>query len=275
MSYPNVAKITLSFAQGVYGWTENYFLDNPSSDFSVEIPIARQLLTKRAAMTGKQTTLPYFKISNESELRDVYVEGSSAAGNTSKDSEDGNVAILCKKFDSTKKINTITYLRGAWDEVFTTGGLFDYANADFQAVWNSWASFLFSNSFGFIARDPAQRQQSNVTALVANLDHTITVTTEDNIFFVPPIGTKIKAFISGVRGAASVNGAGIWKVTGVNTIQSLNPIPILPYTGGGQVSFNSNMFYAMFTITNERVCERKVGRPLYLSRGRQKGRRLY
>lgn len=270
----NVAKITLVFQQDAYGWTENYFLNSPSVDLSVEIPKAQTLATKRAALCGAQTNLPYLKISREQVKRDVYVESSYRHGNSAFESDAPDTALLCNKWSINWTVKGALFLRGIWDAVVLTGGQFDFSNTTYYSLMRAFEAYLKTGGFGFLGRDPALAQQSAVTAVVANVDNTVKITVTDPIFLGYAVGTKLNIFVAGVTGAASVNGPQIVKVVDNTKVSTVKRLPILPYTSGGNLSFNVQQFIPINHLFEERIVERKVGRPLYLSRGRSRGRKL-
>lgn len=270
----NAAKVTLIFEQGGYGWTESYFLPAPSSDLQAEFAKGVTLASKRIKLCGKQTTLPFVKVSNEDVKRDVLVSGANFQGKLTEDSDAPDTALLCNRFGSTPAVRSPIFLRGVWDSIIVTGGQFDQTNAQFVTVFNSWRSYLIGNGWGFLARDPAISGTSGVATVTSNGNGTVTVTTEDGIFVGLPTGSKIKAFIAGVQGAASINGQSVWTVNSGASITSVNRIPMFPYTTGGQVTYRGLKFYAITAISPVRIAERKVGRPLFHSVGRRRGRKL-
>ena len=276
-----LAKVTLSFTQGVYGWTESYFLSNPSSDLSAELTKGQTLASKRLLCSGEQTSIPYVKVSREDVKRDVKVIGLINKGPTGKISDAPDTAVLLRRFSTTPVANAPVFMRGVWDEVIINGGNIDYGNAVWIANVNSFGAYLASAGFGFVAKDPDTSDFAPVGSITQNSNGTVHIICPSNsgshgtdIFQPFPVNTKIKCFVSGVKGAASVNGSNIFIVRAVNAVDSEKQIPMFPYTTGGTISYTQPKFYPDVSIQKNRVVERKAGRPLYVSRGRSRGRVL-
>lgn len=272
----NVAKVTFSFIQNVYGWTESYFLDNPSADLQAELAKGEALAAKRAAMLGAQGTIQAVKVSNEQVARDVIVGASSYGGNGAKPSDAPDTAVLIKRFGPTPVAQAPLYLRGIWDEVVKEGGVFDFSNGPFLAAYNAWKALLVSTplGWGFLAKDPAGSDESPVVTVSQNTNGTVSISCTDNIFNAFATGDEVKIFVSGVTGAAAINGSNIAAVTLPNAVTTIKRIPIFPYLSGGKISFTTPKFYKIANTQINRVVERKAGRPLYVSVGRRPARVL-
>jgi len=270
-----VAKVTFSFAQLGYGWTENYFLDNPSSTLDAEFTKAEALASKRIALSGDQTKIPYIKISREDTKRDVKVFGYEYSGDPNKNSDAPQVALLVKRYAESPVTNSTLYMRGIWDEMVTLGGDVDRTNAVWLAKYGAYINLLFGSAgWGFVAKDPVLSGFSKITAVVANANGTITVTLADAALLAFAAGTNIKAFVAGVQGAAAVNGQNVFSVVDASHATTVKRIPMFPYQTGGKFTFTQPKFYRFASASIPRVVERKVGRPLYLSRGRRAARRV-
>jgi len=267
-----VAKVTFSFAQGVMGWTENYFLASPSTDLKAEMALADTLAAKRIQLSGVQTTIPYIKVSNEAILRDVLVQGTDYAGTAIKDSDSPDVAILTYRTATTPAVSAPLYLRGIWDELIVRGGEINRTNTAWIAVYNGWMRQLIRDRWGFLAKDSTASQKSEIANVVQQGDGTVRITATNGIFVGLDPTKKLKCFVSGVQGAVGINGPNVYKIISGAVVQTVDRLSIFPYTTGGYISFTQPTFYPISDTRIERVVERKAGRPLYVSRGRRSAR---
>jgi hypothetical protein len=265
-----ITKVTLTFLQGPQGWTENYYIGTTSPDLTAQLSLAETLASKRAAMSGAQTIITYVKVSNESTQRDVLISGSSYYGNPSEPSDAPDSAILVKRYAVSNVAISPLYCRGVWDSLITAGGNINYASP-WISPFNSWTAFITAsgNNLGFTARDPSASKKSLITNIVSNADGTLTITIGAPDWAALTVGANYKAFVSKVLGAATANGPLTLKILSATTAKSVERIAIFPYTGAGQVSVTVLKFFQYGRTQLERVVERKVGRPLYASRGRQ------
>lgn len=273
----NVAKVTLCFQQGIYGWTESYFLNNPSDTLTAELTKANALANKRLPMSGADTSVRFIKVSNEQQNRDVLIDNTVYGGATGKPSDAPDTAILTRRLSTDPASYSPLYLRGVWDELIKNGGQIDPSNADWNAAYSGWRGLLNDTTagWGFIARDLSAVQISLIGNVVQNANGTVRVTTEDPIFGGgSSVGERFKGFVSGVTGAASVNGSNVYIVRGANFADTEKRIPIFPYVSGGKFTFNTLKFFKISGTQLLRVIERKVGRPSYASRGRRPARKL-
>jgi hypothetical protein len=276
MALLNVAKVTFSFVQGVYGWTENYFLNNPSTNLQAELAKANTLVNKRMPMSGAQTMVQHIKVSNESQKRDVILDLTLYAGNQSQPSDAPDTAFLVKKYGALPQNNAPVYLRGIWDSIVQNGGQFVDPGGLWTAAFNGWKGELSSTSegWGFLNFDPTATLTAQIATVTQNANGTIHVTLKTPTFGAGPYEPSQKVFISGVGGAASLNGAQIVTVSATSTFDTVKQIPMFPYTTGGKMTAQFQKFFLIADCQKQRILERKVGRPLYVSRGRQRGRKL-
>jgi hypothetical protein len=270
----NVAKVTFAFTQGSYGWTENYFLAGPSSTLQAELTKANALAAKRAPLSGSQTKIAYIKVSNELNLRDVLVSNDTYNGYPSETSDAPDTAILFKRYTVDPSANAPLYMRGVWDSLIINGGIVDAGNAAWLALRNSWQGLLTSAGWGFLGKDPAASGSAAINSVAQNVDGTLHYVLKTPVLAAIPVGTKIKCFVSGVQGALSANGPFVVTVASTTTCDTIVRIPTFAYVTGGKFSFTQPKFFPIGNCQIQRVVERKVGRPLYVSRGRRKGRKL-
>lgn len=270
----NVAKVTFCFQQEAYGWTESYFLPSPSSTLEAELGLAETLASKRAVCSGSETMITHVKVSNENIGRDVLVSERDYLGDQGQHSDAPDTALLVYKYPANNLVRSPLYLRGIWDDVVLEGGQFQFNNPGYNKVFGAFVGLLTSGPWGFIARVPASFKKSPIATMVDDGNGRVIIQTTQAIFAGIGVGQRVKTFVSGATGAASVNGPQVVEGVANNTVVTINRIPFFPYTGGGQISYNEQLFYKISRVYRERVVERKVGRPLFLSVGRRKGRKL-
>lgn len=276
-----IAKLTISFSQQNYGWTENYFRDNASANLQVEMAQLKAVAAKRILLSGAQTVINYLKVSNESVDRDVYLEpllstsGGPYTGTGSEISDAPDTALLIRRFNLARDANAPMFLRGVWDRLVTNGGVFNYLDPLWQSAWNSYGAQLLASQIGFLSKDDASSFSKIPIATVTQaISGQIHFTTTAPLFLIGQVGEKVKVFISGVQGARTLNGAQVVIPSGVQTADTVKRLPMFPYISGG-IATNSELVFKLIANQNMiRVVERRPGRPLYLSRGRSKGRVL-
>lgn len=275
----NAAKCTIVLKQGSYGWTESYFRDSPTPDLSAEFVALQALTVKRIACSGKQTFVPYLKVSNENIKRDVRVAYygelgvSIYVGQSGKDSDFQDTALLVKRFNTNRTSNAPLYMRGIWDECVDLGGQFDPTPA-WLANWGAFRGELLNNGWQFVGRDPATPDRKMINSVIQMATKQVGFTLAGNLFNLGQVGQKAKIFASGILGAAAVNGPNIVNVTAQNACNTVKHIPIFDYTSGGFMSQNLPILFPITNVDYFRVLERKVGRPLYQSRGRSPVRKV-
>lgn len=275
----NVAKCTIPFQQKLYGWTESYYLNNPSANLEAEMTRLISLAQKRILLSGQQTYLSYLKVSNESKLRDVRVsflgpEGTTGyVGYAGEDSDAQSTALLVRRVNADNTKVAPLYLRGIWDSVVAQGGGV-FGPPTFTALFNAYRAELLNYGWGFIAKSDASPARVAVSTVISNANGQVIINTSAPTFTVDQIGAKTRIFLSGIQGAAIVNGSQIVTPASANSCTTVKRIPIFPYEGGGFLTNSVLAFFPISTVEGTRIVERKAGRPLYLSRGRARARVL-
>lgn len=278
-------KCTFTFEQGPYGWSESYYRNPGSDSLAATMVAARALALKRIKLSGLQTKLSYVKVSNELVARDNLlfsygqIDGTLPTGTSTHNSDSRFAALICKRQNVTNTATSLLLLRGIWDDLVTAEGFLSL-NADWVAVWSAFmAEYVGTvpgsgNGWGFNAKDVPGSSRPLILNLTQALTGQIIITTTAPLPGAPAVGTKKRVYVSGVLGCPSVNGQQVVVVAGASSVQTQNRIPILPYLGGGSMTWNANGFQEITQVATIRTCERKTGRPLYLSRGRSRVRKL-
>lgn len=280
MAYPSVAKCTMAFQQRLYGWTENYYLDNPSSDLVAEMTKLETLTSKRIPMSGAQTYISWLKVSNEAKKRDVlprYYGGlgdGAWQGTSVAESDAQNTAFLIRRVGTDNATAAPLYMRGIWDKLVILGGDRVTNDAAWNGFFNSYKAELVDGGWGFLGKSSATLAPQDLTAVLQRPDGRVDLTVGAPLFDGTQNGKRAKVFVSGVTGAAALNGTLIVNVTSLTTATTVNRIPIFDWSGGGKMTNTLLAFIDIANVQTGRVVERKAGRPLYLSRGRARGRKV-
>jgi hypothetical protein len=273
------------FEQGPYGWSESYYRNNPSATLITEMAALKLLADKRIKLSGAQTKLSWLKVSNEEIDRDVLVYSYGAetgvlpTGDSRYNSDSRFAALICKRANINNTAVSNLLLRGLWDELVVSEG-FASLNSNWVAAWGAFLAVyigvppIVGAGWGFGAKNPATSAKLTITNVTQAATGQINFTTVEIPPGAPANETKHRVFISGVQGAATLNGQQVIVVKGDRSFQTVNRLPMLPYLGLGKVTWNTNEFYEITQVQALRTTERKTGRPLYLSRGRSRVRKL-
>lgn len=270
-------KCTILFQQNSYGWSENHFLPEPSSNLTFEMAKLQTLASKRIALSGKQTYISYLKVSNETIQRDVLVKylggptSGALVGRSTVDSDVPTTAVLVKRNNTLLSKSAILYVRGIWDDVIIDGGAVRTDSAEWTSAFNGWKAELLTG-WGFLGKDTATPPRAAVLNVISNVNGFVTITTTANVFDAGQVGKNTKIFLSGIQGAAAINGTQIVTVNSLTSCTTVKRIPIFAYIGGGFLTNYLPKFYSNFDVLSTRVVERKAGRPSYQSRGRSRAR---
>jgi len=274
-------KATMIFVQGQYGWTESYFKANASPDLQTDMDSLKILAVKRIPLSGQQTTIDYLKVSDEEVSRDSllfsYIAngGNPPHGTSGKDSDVRFTAALIRRQNANHTKTSNLLLRGVWDDVINASG-FNSNDTAWRPLFNAFAGELTSTAsgWGFPAKDTATSKKVVISNVTQNVNGQLVFTVPATTFAGPPWGYKSKVFISGVKGAVLANGSQIVTPTSDTSCTTVARIPIFPYLGGGLMTVNTLAFVKTAFADPLRAVKRATGRPLFLSRGRSRVRKL-
>lgn len=276
----SVCKLTMFFTQGVYGWSESFFREAGSETLQAQMDRALILAPKRIKCSGEGTSLPFLKVSIEGTARDVLLYSYAARTNTvptgqsGKESDIRFTSALIRRTSADNRSFSNYYLRGIWDTLVGGTG---FSAAD--PLWNgNLAEFrgtTIAQGWGFMAKNYAtSKSKYNIATLVQNADGKITYTTVSDVFPPETFGTKQKIFVSGILGSVLANGVLIVVPSAARVCTTIKRIPILPYLGGGILTWNQLVFVPTADMQPLRAVLKKTGRPPYLSRGRSPARKI-
>lgn len=267
-------RATFFFEQEGYGWTESWYRDAPALTTLAAFQDDTDLLAvKRAALNGKNTFLKFVRSSNTAVRMDraiiSYNGNTGLQGHGTNVSDAPTTAALMSCRPANNERWKPAYLRGIWDLCVNEGGLWQPTPA-----WTSrYAAFLgelIQKGWGWIGTNTSTSRL--ISAIVANANGTVKITTTGNLFPAFPAQYLVRA--SGIGGATILNGSLQVNATALNEFDTVQRIPIFPWTAGGRVRYNTLQFTALANGTILRVVERKPGRVFFRSVGRRKGRQL-
>lgn len=264
-------RATWFFQQQGYGWTENLWLNGTDSDLNSYTGKVNDYAVKRAVLSGNETFIIGARWSVENVFRDALgldFPGSGLQGKTTQESDSPDTALLVhmRNTGGTKRRNH--FLRGVWDSVVKTGGLYT-PTAAWTGYLNAWKAEISQKGWGWLTR--GNRVQQNVTAVIQTAGGQVDVTTA-GVLFPLPLPSSANVSISGVSGAFQINGPQIVVPTQQDRFLTRNRIAIFLYNSGGRVTYTTPVFQGIDEAGVSRVVERKVGRPSGKSPGRRKAR---
>lgn len=264
-----IFKCTQFFELKTYGWTESYFADAPY--YATAMARLHQLSLKRAPMLGEQTKLLYERVSEEGVFRDVLLQRSNLSGTVGQGSDAPTTALLVKVGIGGPNGYSNRFLRGNWDSIVQTGGLYT-PNPAFSPLFGAWAAYLIAN-FKFARRKLVAEYSANVTGVATNADGTVSVT----VGVSPPVKFNEGAWSlrgSGFLTAKQLNGGHVFRLVapGGTVWRTTKPLLINPWIAGGTLTFQGQEVLGITEAFIERVTERKAGRPSYQSVGRRRAR---
>lgn len=276
-----LVKGKLCFEQSGYGWTENYFQETSDDTLTTSFASLEKIATKRAACLAAEATITFITISAETDTGDSIVgnfKNTPYTGNSQFHSANPFTALLVRRRGQTGNNRSQVYLRGIPDDLEQNGGKFTPAEVpDWTKYLDAFTASMRANAeaWGFLGRHPTNSGKALVQTITQNANGQPVVTFKTNLFTDPAeIGKKVRLSLSGVQGAASVNGTRVVVPTSQTVAEFIDRIPMFPYTGGGTGRVSRPGLVVIHNQTPLRIVSRKPGAPLFRSRGRSRERKL-
>lgn len=266
-----ILQSVLFFEQGKFGWTESYHKDIPDQDLANFVQVTRDLATKRIAFSGRETKITAIRLSKIGAFRDVAGEFTTYNGHASQDSDAPNTCLTTFMQSALRLQTKYMFPRGVWDAVIKTGGIYDPgALPSFVSRYNAWMAEVVNQSWGWMSAGNAVNAM--LDGVTSNANKTVRLVFKTDLFpAILPIAAEIR--LSGILGAFQLNGLQPVIPIDRKTCDTKFPVAIFPWTAGGKGRYTEKVFVAAAFVGFEKVSERKVGRPSYLTPGRARGRR--
>lgn len=287
------ATMIFKWSQG-QGWTESHLINGTSTDVSSYITPLRALAQARAKILGTQGAITFIRIgvvvpgtagfrSNGNVQVYTALQNSTGSNEIAGTGGPGDFPDTCaliriRNADGTRR--TLLYLRGMPDGFTIDGGLFDPKKPDGTpdpggvSNMNDYITALTVNlagagPLGWAGRLVKTTQRLTQTA--ANPDGTIEITANGAIFPGPFDGSaRIPVRITNTGRRNPLNGTNLFVPASAELASSAFPLGFLAYGTGGTVNYNTAQFIGYDSALLFRIVERKVGRQLFVSRGRRR-----
>jgi hypothetical protein len=256
-----------------FGWTETFH--NNLATYAGVIAQVQRLMPLRLALLGSNASLVYVRVSDDDVTRDsqvISIAESVGVGTWRGVSALADVCLLVRCTPNpatTAQVRKILSMRGIPKAVLGAGDVYTPISA-WNVAFRNWADEIANGAWCIKATDRLIVPQviTNVAQVVAT--GVTTINTAGNHGLLPGGGVRI----SGVSGASQVNG--VWNVLGTPSLTSFTiqvPLIVGAYVGGGTARGIGYRLWVIFNVKDERVSERKAGRPFDSPHGRRKRRR--
>lgn len=271
-------KHTFVFSSPRKGWTENFYTQPTSTTVQLQMNAARQVAISRSYMLADGVQVQAYRVQQVENGAGAPVkrvgdlqQSEPFAGNKGPAAQ----VDLCILFDmatADKAYHKAAYAGGIPDGISADGGGYQ-PTPDWVAAWQDWGAKMVANGYGWLSRVPSETAYP--IASITQLDSGYVNYTFTGEPFAGAGTLPVRVRFSGITTAAgksNLNGDVSVLPTGANTAQSVGPIAVLPYLGGGVMRTFTKQFRLIDSIYPEKVVTRERGSPLLQSRGRRRAR---
>lgn len=279
----NVHKVTWFFKGRTFGWTESLWFLSQSGNLVDTFAAAQIVAAVRADLLGIEASIFAIRCSQQNAGPDAilrYVNftptfkgatnGVPAQPVESCAMEDTALLVRCENGQDTKWKQI--FMRGIWDNVETTLGVYQPLYGDWQRRITAYFNKVQNRNWGWVGVS-AKTAKIDLAGYVINSDNTVTFTVKAPI--IPntiPNGSHVIVRLAGINGKSTLNGQQVVVVNSATTFTLVRPIAAVPYRTGGTATLNTYDFIGIATMIDQKIVERKVGAPLLQSRGRQRAK---
>lgn len=268
-------QFTMSFVQGTYGWVETWFTPKTDSNLGAYYSRAVNLFQKRMLMCGAETVAQYIRLSFNDVRGDSLLFGVAAGTinpTVSEPSDAVTTCLLLECADTTRTYHKKVFARGIWDKAVGEGGKFNDLPA-FRTVLNSYIGQLRADSWGWLANTKNTNLTLNINLVEQMTDGRVKITNVGGqVWDAGQWFKNIEVNVSNVLGSRTINGPVVLVPQSALISYTLKPIAILPYGGGGKISWGQKDIRLVDSVNVTRIGRRDTGRPILQPRGRQRNR---
>lgn len=275
MALPVTYKISLIFSANGYGWTETYYLNVATANVPKFIyqNFGKQLSYLRMQFLSQDARLDYIRISLVGTPFTAAVfpnDNGPYNGNIGAiavDMDSPSVALLCKFYNIVPGNTRSLFLRGIPEDCITNS---EYnPTTRFQAAFNSWATYLVgSQGVNWGWWGVTSKVSGLGLSYTVNANFTVLVKSVAAIFGAAVPNKKYLVRFSGWNYKSALNGTQVCYNVDASTWVTKDQISLVPNTVTGTIEWPTYGFQQGGLPQIERAMTRKVGRQLFLERGR-------
>ena len=278
-------KVTFDLVCNGYGWSYTFFLPTQSSGFAVEIAAAVLLAGKINNATNSSTYVAYIRCQSLSNLRQGQIFPQTVGMNVGTLGVQPQSALYLRLYNSPGTLTKLTFFRGLNQNLAINGGQINPSSSQVASI-NGFLATLVSGGWCWLGKaignplpGPPFNQLSPqpVTSVTNGAGGFPLITFAGPVFnaFSALNAVKLPLSLSGLKGCDTLNGT--WSVYALtaSTCQFVKQVLFNPWVGPSGTGHSSWLqLIPIASGVQERLGERKVGRPSYLSRGRSSRRRV-
>jgi hypothetical protein len=254
------------------GWTESYyglFGDLPTA-FTALVALANL----RAKICVGQVTITYVRVATVGVTPAASIirytgslPGGFISGKYSMPCDYPDVALQIRVLNATATKSKNIFSRGQPDDCVIAGSYVPVTG--FATDMRNFLGGLANGGWGWLGGNVVT--VSNITAIVSNAAGLQTFTLQ-GAPYAAVVGKVIQIRNKNITGARTLNGLLTVRVVDDHTVTTIGPVAALAWTGGGTQRYVTKSVEAVNSGAVQKAGERKCGRPLYHSRGRQPAR---
>jgi hypothetical protein len=267
-------KCTMIFDGPKHGWTESHWNNFASADYGAMMTDFKVRAIDRAACMGKECSIIGLRVSQEGIRNDAWSISVSYRGASQWTCDEPDASLLIRFSDLALRRHKNLFMRGIPDDIDVNFGQYSPVAAGFNVAINTYLEGLFNSNYGWYGTPIAGPNRSNINQYTQLENGHIRFVTELPIQGALAVGTKITIHGTGINkpNKSVLNSAMVVNIFAATTYETVMPYGVLPYTGGGILSYTPLEFIDYQVGYPQRIVTRRVGAPLLASRGRARVR---
>ena len=278
---PFTYSLTIAINGADHGASETMYFQQNTKDLNTAMAIANLVLPKRAALLGSAHFIKAARVqlvygqSMEKIRRQGLLQKTVFPGRPDQPSSETGVRLQVAMEPPTREGTKLSFLSGPWRSIFPNADLYDGTAGGFQSYFNAWASVLIANNFGWIAK-----ADNPASSIISDYDfdpqtgHTKFTLAPGGINF-PELYVPYKVNIEFPLQRSPLDGVQLVIPQSQTEVITAKPRPASPYIVNGKMTIASAQFVGLGAagavtglVNAQNPVGRKIGRPLYISRGR-------